>query len=88
MPFIAGCPAFYITEETAEKLKTISPATTGRHLGKDKEALRLKRKNLAKPLDSLKSRIPTRAFSASEERKKIRTVFRPRSRLSFGTILK
>ena len=70
MPYIAQWPAFGITEGIAEKLKTISPASIDRYLKKDKAALRLKGKSLAKPLDSLKSRIPIRTFYTSEERKK------------------
>ena len=69
MPFIEKWPAFGITGEIAEKLKTISPATIDRYLKKDKESLRLKGKSLTKPLDSLKSRIPIRTFYSSEERK-------------------
>jgi hypothetical protein len=72
MDYIAQWPAFHITGETAEKLKTISPASTGRYLKKDKDALRLKGKSLTKTLDSLKSRIPIRTFYSGEERKKIR----------------
>ncbi|MDR2633278.1 MAG: hypothetical protein LBC51_06600 [Treponema sp.] len=41
VPIFAPWPAYHITGETAEKLKTISPATIDRHLKKDKEALRL-----------------------------------------------
>jgi hypothetical protein len=33
MPFIAGWPEFHITEETAEKLKTISAETEGEKPG-------------------------------------------------------
>jgi hypothetical protein len=51
------------------KPKNTSPAAIDRHLKKDKEALRLRGKSLAKPLDSLKSRIPTRTFYSEEERK-------------------
>jgi hypothetical protein len=69
MDYIAGWPAFHITGETAEKLKTISPATIDRYLKKDKDALRLKGKSLTTPLGSLKSRIPIRTFYSSEERK-------------------
>jgi transposase InsO family protein len=69
MPFIAGWPAFHITPEIAEKLKTISPASIDRYLKKDKQMLRLKGKSLTKPLDSLKSRIPIRMFYTSKERK-------------------
>ncbi|MDR1252876.1 MAG: transposase, partial [Treponema sp.] len=69
MPYIAGWPAFHITADIAEKLKTISPATIDRYLKKDKEALRLKGKSLTKPLASLKSRIPIRTFYSGEERK-------------------
>jgi hypothetical protein len=50
----------------AEKDK---PRGIDRYLKKDKEALRLKGKSLAKPLASLKSRIPIRAFYPGEERK-------------------
>jgi transposase InsO family protein len=70
MAYIARWPAFGITGEIAEKLKKISPASIDRYLKKDKAALRLKGKSLAKPLDSLKSRIPIRTFYTSEERKK------------------
>jgi hypothetical protein len=69
MRYISEWPAFKITPEIAEKLKTISPATIDRYLKKDKEALRLKGKSLTKPLCSLKSRIPIRTFYTSEERK-------------------
>jgi hypothetical protein len=65
MPFIAGRPAGGI----AEKLKKISPASIGRYLKKDKAALRLRGESLTAPLASLKSRIPTRTFYTSEERK-------------------
>jgi hypothetical protein len=67
---IAQRPAFGITEEIAEKLKTVSPAMIDRYLKKDKEGLRLKGKSRTKPVDSLKSRIPIRTFYTSEERKK------------------
>jgi hypothetical protein len=70
MRHIAGWPAFHITEETAEKLKKISPASIDRYLKKDKAALRVKGKNLTKPLCSLKSRILIRTFYTSDERKK------------------
>jgi hypothetical protein len=70
MAYIAQWPAFAITEEIAEKLKKISPASIDRYLKKDKQALRLKGKSLTKPLDSLKSRIPIRTFYTTEERKK------------------
>jgi hypothetical protein len=50
-------------------LKKISPATIDRYLKKDRDALKLKGKSLTKPLLSLKSRIPIRAFSSKEERK-------------------
>jgi len=70
MSCIAQWPAFGITEETAEKLKKISPASIDRYLKKDKDALRLKGKSLTKPIASLKSRIPVRTFYTSEERKK------------------
>jgi hypothetical protein len=69
MPYISERPAFNITPPIAEKLKTISPATIDRRLKKDREALRLKGKSLTKPLGSLKSRIPIRTFSTTEERK-------------------
>jgi len=69
MHFIAQWKAFAITEEIAEKLKKISPATIDRYLKKDKESLRLKGKSLTKPIDSLKSRIPIRTFYTSQERK-------------------
>ena len=70
MPYIAQWPAFGITEEIAEKLKTISPATIDRCLKKDKDSLRLKGKSCTKPINSLKSRIPIRTFYSQEERKK------------------
>jgi len=70
MACIAQWPAFGTTEEIAEKLKTISPASIDRYLKKDKEALRLKGKSLTKPVNSLKSRIPIRTFYTSEEQKK------------------
>jgi len=70
MCYIAEWSAFGITEETAEKLKKISPATIDRYLRKDKDSLRLKSKSLTKPMASLKSRIPIRTFYTSEERKK------------------
>jgi hypothetical protein len=70
MAFIAKWPAFGITDEIAEKLKRISPASIDRYLKKDKESLRLKGKSLTKPLPSLKSRIPIRTFYTPEERKK------------------
>jgi DNA-binding transcriptional MerR regulator len=53
---------FGVTDETAEKLMKISPASIDRYLKKDKDALRLRGKSLTKPLDSLKSRIPIRTF--------------------------
>jgi hypothetical protein len=68
MAYIAGWPDFRITDETAEKLKKISPATIDRYLKKDKEAIRLNGKSLTKPLYSLKSRIPIRTFYSGEER--------------------
>jgi hypothetical protein len=40
MPYIADWPAFNITPDIAEKLKTISPATIDRYLKKDTAALR------------------------------------------------
>jgi hypothetical protein len=67
--YIAGRPTFRVAKETAEKLKKTSPAAINRYLKKDKEALELKGKSLAKPLASLKSRIPIRAFYSGEERK-------------------
>ena len=70
MPFISLWKAFGITPETAEKLTKISPASIDRYLKKDKDALKLKGKNLTKPLKSLKSCIPIRTFYTSEERKK------------------
>jgi hypothetical protein len=69
MDAIARWPAFHITEKIAEKLKKISPATIDRRLKKDRDALRLKGKNLTKPLNSLKSRIPIRTFYSAQERK-------------------
>ena len=70
MHFIADWKAFGITEETAEKLRKISPATIDRYLKKDKESLRLKGKSHTKPIGSLKSRIPIRTFYTWQERKK------------------
>jgi hypothetical protein len=71
MKHTAGRTAFHITLETAEKLKTISPVAIGRYLKKNRAALALKGKNLAKPLYSLKSRIPPiRTFCSGEERNK------------------
>jgi len=70
MRYIAQWPSFGITEEIAEKLIKISPATIDRYLKKDKESLRLKSKSMTKPMASLKSRIPIRTFYTSEERKK------------------
>jgi hypothetical protein len=69
MDAISRWPAFHIAGEIAEKLKTISPATIDGYLKKDRDALRLKGKSLAKPLYSLKSRIPIRTFYSGEERK-------------------
>jgi len=69
MRFIAQWKAFGITEETAEKLIKISPASIDRYLRKDKESLKLRGKSLTKSLDSLKSRIPIRTFYTSDERK-------------------
>jgi hypothetical protein len=66
---IAQWPTFHITGETVEKLKKISPAAIDRYLKKDKEALKLKGKSLTKPLCTLKSRIPIRAFYSEKERK-------------------
>jgi hypothetical protein len=63
-------PAFGISGETAEKLEKISPASIGRYLEKDKEALRPKGKSPTKLPDSLKSRIPIRAFYTGGERQK------------------
>jgi hypothetical protein len=53
MEYLAGWPEFHITDETAEKLKKISPATIDRHLKKDRDALRLKGKSLTRPIASL-----------------------------------
>jgi len=69
MHYIAQWEAFHVTDETAEKLKKISPATINRYLKKDKDALMLKGKSLTKPLASLKSRIPIRTFYTPHERK-------------------
>jgi len=69
MTYIAKWPAFAITEEIAEKLKKISPATIDRYLKKDKADLKLKGKSHTKPMKSLKNRIPIRTFYSSEERK-------------------
>jgi hypothetical protein len=52
MKHIAGRPAFHAAQDIAEKPGKISPAATGRHLKKDKAALRLKGESLAKPLYS------------------------------------
>jgi hypothetical protein len=54
MKYIARWQAFGVTGETAEKLMKISPASIDRYLKKDK--------------DSLKSRIPIRAFYTGKER--------------------
>jgi hypothetical protein len=54
MKYIVQWPAFHISTEIVEKLKTISPASAK----KDKDTINLKGKRLTKPLDSLKSRIP------------------------------
>jgi hypothetical protein len=70
MAHIARWPAFAISAATAEKLKTISPATIDRYLKKDKQAFRLRGKSLTRPLGSLKSRIPIRTFYTAQERKK------------------
>jgi len=70
MHYIAEWTAFAITDEIAEKLKRISPATIDRYLRKDKESLKLKSKSMTKPMASLKSRIPIRTFYTSLERKK------------------
>jgi hypothetical protein len=70
MRYIAGCPAFHITPDIAEKLKTISPATIDQYLKKDRAALRLKGKSLTKPLYSLKNRIPIQTCYSGQERKK------------------
>jgi hypothetical protein len=70
MAFIAGWPAFHLTEETAEKLKKISPASIDRYLKKDKAALKLKGKRLTKPRYPMKNPIPIRTFYTGEERKK------------------
>jgi hypothetical protein len=67
---IAGWPVFHSTEELAEKLKTIRPASIDRYLKKDKAALKVKGKCLTKPLGSLKSRSPLRTGYTSEERKR------------------
>jgi hypothetical protein len=47
--YTAGWSNFRVSDETAEKLKKISPASIDRYLKKDKEAFRLKGKSLAKP---------------------------------------
>jgi hypothetical protein len=70
MRYAAQRPASGTAGGAAEKLKKISPASIGRYLKKGKEALRLKGESLTKPPDSLKSRIPARAFYTGEERKK------------------
>ena len=69
MEYIAKWPAFKITEEIAQKLTKISPASIDRYLKKDKADLKMKGKSLTKPMKSLKSRIPIRTFYSSEERK-------------------
>ena len=66
MKYIQQRAAFQITDGTAEKLKKTSPATIDRYLKKDRDAFRLKGKSLAKPLKSLKNRIPIRAFYSAE----------------------
>ncbi|MDR2602678.1 MAG: hypothetical protein LBC53_09585 [Spirochaetaceae bacterium] len=68
MAYIARRPTFHITHEIAEKFARISPATIDRRLKKDRDALRLKGKSPTKPRNSLKSRIPIRAFYSGEER--------------------
>jgi len=70
MLYIAQWPAFGITDEIAEKLRKISPASIDRYLKNDKDALRLKGKSLTKPVNSLKNRIPIRTFYTHEERNK------------------
>jgi hypothetical protein len=60
MNAIAKWSAFGITADIREKVLKISPATIDRTL---------KWKSLAKPLLSLKSPIPIRAFYSEEERK-------------------
>ena len=69
MLYIAQWPAFAITEEIAEKLIKISPASIDRYLKKDKADLKLKAKSMTNPMKSLKSRVPIRTFYTSEERK-------------------
>jgi hypothetical protein len=69
MPFIAAWPAFGITPAVREKLLAISPAAIGRALKKDKAALALKGKSLAKPGDLLKHSVPISAFYTSQKRK-------------------
>jgi hypothetical protein len=67
--YIALWPAFGITPDIREKLMRISPATIGRALKNDRDALALKGKSLTKSAGILKHRIPIRTFHASEERK-------------------
>jgi hypothetical protein len=50
MEYIAQRPAFHITADIAEKLKTISPASISRYLKKDKDAFKLKGESLTNPL--------------------------------------
>ncbi len=69
MKFISEWKSFDITEEIAEKLMEISPATIDRYLRKDKQDMRIKGKSLTKPIQGLKSRIPIRTFYTGEERK-------------------
>jgi hypothetical protein len=56
MRYIAGWPAFHLTEEPAEKLKKINPRVQRPVPEKDKMALKVKGKRLTPPC-SLKSRI-------------------------------
>jgi len=69
MVYIMQWKAFGITDEIAEKLTKISPATIDRYLKKDKALLKLKGKSLTKPMASLKSRIPIRTFYTAKNEK-------------------
>jgi hypothetical protein len=67
--YIAQWPAFGITPDIREKPLKISPAAIDRALKKDRAALALKGKSLAKPGRLLKHRAPISAFYTSDERK-------------------
>jgi hypothetical protein len=71
MEYIARRPEFQITDDRAEKLKR--PRVHRPVPEKGQGRAEAEGKSLAKSLDSLKSRIPIRAFySGEEEWKKIR----------------